>query len=120
LTIFHNERVRQLATIIAGETWIQCDVPQEFQSFADAIVHGSIQPLTPSIIHSKTEEQTSDTSSTTANKEAPISLKQIVVHERSFYTVGAALLTLKILSEYLECAKRILMIADDIANASVG
>ncbi|KAI8049189.1 hypothetical protein BDF22DRAFT_699852 [Syncephalis plumigaleata] len=67
LNTFHTERRRQLATLIAGEQWVPCDVPPEFQQFADAIVSGHGELPTPT---TATHNSSSSSGSTNVKLES--------------------------------------------------
>ncbi|KAI9592796.1 Vps54-like protein-domain-containing protein [Syncephalis fuscata] len=113
LSTFHTERRRQSATLIAGEMWVACDVPPEFQQFADAIVSGHGELPTPTIAPTRTLKRNYIASS------PPPSEKQIHVNSKAFYTVGGTLLIIKMLSEYLQCAHRIQVASHHVSRAVV-
>lgn len=117
-----------MATLIAGEQWVPCDVPPEFQQFANAIVsgHGELPSPTATTTHNTNVKlENNDDSNNIINTMASTSTtslaseKQIQVNSQLFYMVGGTLLTIKMLCEYLQCAHRIQVASQHVSRAVV-
>lgn len=100
---FHEERKTKLALILENEQWKQADVPMEFQELVNNIVSsGSITSIKNPVEKVRKEPQ-----------------PYLVVNGENFAVCGTALMLLKMIIEYCQCAEDLAMLALDLANRLV-
>jgi hypothetical protein len=137
LRTFHDEKTKQLASLIENEQWIQCEVPQDFQLLVNQIVmiSGNSQSHelsenaldTPRGSRYVSQESVEDPQSAASESSYDLSsfaafqsqtsspiknqenknAKMMEVDSRKFFVVGCTLMFTKVLVEYLRCVTHV-------------
>ncbi|KFM75864.1 Vacuolar protein sorting-associated protein 54, partial [Stegodyphus mimosarum] len=103
VTRFHEERKTKLGLILENEQWKQADVPMEFQELVNNIIStGCITSL-----KSKEDKIYRDPQ------------PYLIVNGENFAVCGTALMLLKMVIEYCQCAEELPMLAQDLASRLV-
>ena len=103
---FHNSRVSTIALILDNEEWTQAEVAQEFQNLAHSLFH----------------PESSEEGAVNVPKPATTSTGIyfiLQVDGDEYCVVNSALMLLKMLSEYLECALAMPELVHDVVNSIV-
>ncbi|XP_054714166.1 vacuolar protein sorting-associated protein 54-like [Uloborus diversus] len=100
---FHEERKTKIGLILENEQWKQADVPMEFQELVNNIISsGCITSIKSTIDTLQKEPQT-----------------YLIVNSENFAVCGTALMLLKMVIEYCQCAEKVPLLANDLANRLV-
>lgn len=92
---FHSERKSKLSLLLDNERWKPAEVPGEFQKMIDYIARGNF-------LWTKIDDSS-------GMKSAPTPV--LMVDDKPFALVGAALILVQIVSEYCRCASHLPILA---------
>lgn len=102
-TKFHNERKKNLSLILENEQWKQADVPIEFQELVDSIISTgcilSMKSKSPLVQHTPQA--------------------YLVVNNENFAVSGTALMLLKMVIDYCQCAQELPILAAELSKQLV-
>ncbi|XP_056637024.1 vacuolar protein sorting-associated protein 54 [Diorhabda sublineata] len=104
---FHTQRKNKLQMLLDAESWKVAEVPLEIQMLVDKLASG--EPI-KSLPCSPTEEDISTDRYTT--KPSPY----LKVGTQKFYTVGALLILIRLISEYCVCSYDLQLLAPVVAR----
>ncbi|KXS21457.1 Vps54-domain-containing protein [Gonapodya prolifera JEL478] len=127
---FHDEKMKQTATLIENEPWAQSPVPVDFQHIADKLVDAGSELSTKANaeihvsmdladIRDVADDEDDDGRSpeegggSKASDDSTTTSKFLLVRKQRFYIVGSVLIVVRNLSEYEECVENIPSLCND-------
>lgn len=100
LDAYNKNQVRQLTAVLDGERWVTAEVPMEFQQYADALCGVDTLP--------RPDEGGAALTSSNGN------LSWLLVGGRKYHVVNAALMCVRAVWEFAQCARRLPHLAVDM------
>lgn len=141
---FHEEKSKQISLLVENEQWVQCDIPIDFQHITEKLqlskviqryeslslekMFGSDEKLdeednneidltskSVALAVAISPDQTPTPSPSTLDPGAK-TLKFLLVDGQKYYVVISALMFIKTLTEYVNCAERLQTLVPEILN----
>jgi vacuolar protein sorting-associated protein 54 len=132
INYFHEEKSKQIALLLENEQWLQADIPVDFLHLTEQLQsNASNQAVTlkknvsKESINGADEEEidltmapktVNSSSESVATPENSTSSKYMLIDGSKYHAVVSTLMFLKMLSEYVQCAKNIPSLAPEVLN----
>ncbi|KAJ3355002.1 hypothetical protein HDU83_004173 [Entophlyctis luteolus] len=131
LNHFHDERTKQLTSVIENEQWSRAEIPIDFQHFAEEICVAGVLAADKKKEGVRDDDELDDSDLAAlviAHKEAAAAAsedelvnsgKALKVGKETYYVAGCILLLTKMLTEYLACIQNMPSLVTEILNKTV-
>lgn len=137
---FHEEKSKQIALLLDNEQWMQADIPIDFQRISEQLQSeykdtSKVQPIAAKVSRERSHPLDGEggddegdvtnaarrynSSSESLNdpiEENKVSSKYMVIDGNQYYAVVTALMFMKSLTDYVQCAKNVPSLAPEILN----
>ncbi|KAF8319383.1 Vps54-domain-containing protein [Clavulina sp. PMI_390] len=118
LLAFHNSRLASSATLVVNEQWAQVEVPSSAQRWSDLLVDSAMTDPREFVLW-KPESGLVNGHSASGPTPSSSTSKQLLVDGRPFFVVGATLLVIEMLLDYMKIVVNLPLLTTDVMSRTI-